>query len=77
MRAGILTVLTCVCVCLRERHFMAGFSLDFNRLFSHCEIEKQVPNSKHQRILLFTSASVFQLGNITRMSFLLLPYENR
>lgn len=28
----------------------AGFVLDVHGLFSHCEIEKQVPNSKHSKV---------------------------
>lgn len=54
---------------------MAGFSLDVNGLFSHFEIDKQVPNSKHTKVFII-SAFVFQLGNVTRISFLLLQYEN-
>lgn len=33
------------------RHFCgAGFVLDVHGLFSHCAIEKQVPNSKHSKV---------------------------
>lgn len=55
---------------------MVAFSLDINGLFSHYEIHKQVPNSKHSKVFIISACACSSRVTLHRSHFCFLQDEN-